>query len=451
MTALPALQQFRTEFTADRILHLVFDAPGRSMNVFSNAAIHEILAVATWLKTADVRGMVVRSGKSSAFCAGADLGELGTAYDMIMAAPRERRHALAVEHFSPIGRAFRLLETAGKPVAAAIQGLALGGGCELALGCHYRVIADTPQTALGLPESLVGLLPGGGGTQRLPRLVGLETAMPILLDGARFSTRTMLAAGAVHVVVAPGQEVEAAERWIRSDPDPRQPWDRPDWRALPRETVSTFVAAQRRKILEETQGHYPAPLAILDCVERGVPLTMDDGMAQEIDIFGHLIQRPEPRNMIQTLFLGKLDYEKRRRAETLPANLAVVRGDVAAALAHAASGIDDLEAVRRQAGFTKAIATEHPASVSAPTSTAGLESADLWLERPADAEQKAGARLLAAAAAAAARHASATSETDQRVIDYALVADLGFPGYLGGPFALLRYLGGERIARFLDA
>jgi len=449
MPSLPPLTQFRTELTADRILHLVFDAPGRSMNVFSNAAIHEILAVATWLKASDVRGMVVRSGKSSAFCAGADLGELGTAYDMIMAAPRERRHALAVEHFSPIGRAFRMLETAGKPVAAAIQGLALGGGCELALGCHYRVMADTPQSALGLPESLVGLLPGGGGTQRLPRLVGLAAAMPILLDGARFSAPAALAIGAVQAVVAPGQEVEAAERWIRSDPDPRQPWDRPDWRPLPRDTVATVVEAERRKIIERTQGHYPALLAILDCVERGVPLTMDEGMAQEIDIFGHLIQRPEPRNMIQTLFLGKLDYEKRRRSETLPSNLAAVRRDVAGALAQAASRIADLETVRRQAGFTKPIATDQPASAVGLTVAPGLESAGLWFEHPTSADQKAGARLLAAAACAAAGHASLTSETDQRIIDYALVVDLGFPGYLGGPFALLRYLGAMRSALLL--
>jgi 3-hydroxyacyl-CoA dehydrogenase/enoyl-CoA hydratase/3-hydroxybutyryl-CoA epimerase len=216
MASMPTLKEFRTELTRDRILHLVFDMPGRTMNVFSNAAIHEILSFATWLIGSDVQGVVVRSGKPTAFCAGADLGELGNAYDMIMAAPREQRHKLAVDHFSPIGRAFRALETAGKPVAAAIQGLALGGGCELALGCHYRVMADTPQTALGLPESLVGLLPGGGGTQRLPRLVGLDAAMPILLDGARFSAKRAIADGAAHEIVEAGREVEAAERWIRS-------------------------------------------------------------------------------------------------------------------------------------------------------------------------------------------------------------------------------------------
>jgi 3-hydroxyacyl-CoA dehydrogenase/enoyl-CoA hydratase/3-hydroxybutyryl-CoA epimerase len=258
-----------------------------------------------------------------------------------------------------------------------------------------------------------------------------------------------LAVGAAHEVVTPGKEVEAAERWIRSDPEPRQPWDRPGWRPLSHETVSSFVTGVRRKVVAETQGHYPAPLAILDCVERGMPLSMDQGMAQEIDVFGHLIQRPEPRNMIQTLFLGKLDYEKRKHSDTLPANLAAVRRDVAAALAYEAAHIGDLDAVRRRAGFTRSISTGHPVHSSAPVSAPGMESANLWFEHPASALEKASARLLVAAAAATASHASAMSESDQRAVDYALVTDLGFPSYVGGPFALLRYLGAERIDRLL--
>ena len=86
---------------------------------------------------------------------------------------------------APSGEKARRLETAGKPIAVAVAGLALGGGCEFALAAHHRVIADHPQATFGLPESLVGLLPGGGGTQRLPRLLGIEAALPVLLDGAR--------------------------------------------------------------------------------------------------------------------------------------------------------------------------------------------------------------------------------------------------------------------------
>ncbi|MEN9708024.1 MAG: hypothetical protein RIQ68_432, partial [Pseudomonadota bacterium] len=132
--------QFRVEPQSNGIVHLVFDCGDRTMNVFSNAAIHELAQFANWLGSADVRGVVIRSGKPNAFCAGADLTELGVAYDMIMeAAPRDRFN-VAFDHFFPLSKAIRALEAAGKPVAAAIAGLALGGGCELALGAHHRVL-----------------------------------------------------------------------------------------------------------------------------------------------------------------------------------------------------------------------------------------------------------------------------------------------------------------------
>ena len=134
-----------------------------------------------------MKGVLIRSGKDNAFCAGADLTELGVAYDMIMEARPRDRFNVAFDHFFPLSKAIRALETAGKPVAAAIAGLALGGGCELALGAHYRVLVDDPKVGMGLPKSLVGLLPGAGGTQRLPRLVGVDVALPILLDGGRLS------------------------------------------------------------------------------------------------------------------------------------------------------------------------------------------------------------------------------------------------------------------------
>jgi enoyl-CoA hydratase/carnithine racemase len=456
MAIMPALREFRVETTEDGILHLVFDMPGRSMNVFSNAAIHEILMFSGWLKGSDVRGVVVRSGKPTAFCAGADLSELGVAYDMIMAAPRGKRFALARDHFSPIGRAFRALETAGKPVAAAINGLALGGGCELALGCHYRVMADTPQTALGLPESLVGLFPGGGGTQRMPRLVGLKASLPVLLEGARLSPQAAVSAGAAHEVAAPGTEVASCERWVRSNPDPRQPWDRGDWKQSSPQEVSAAIGDVRVKVIERTGGHYPAPLAILDCVERGLPQDMNTGSAIEIDIFAELIQRPEPRNMIQTLFLGRQDYEKRKKAGTLPAQLEAAKRDVAAALGEEAAGVNqsNLDAALWKAGFTK-----RPPNPSDPPGTVpvtrvalkgpGLESAGLWFEGPTTEAERTGARLLGAGALAASVHAAQLSEVDQRLVDYAIVQELGFPANVGGPFALLRYLGRARLDELL--
>lgn len=378
----PALEQFRLEFQENGLVHLVFDVPGRSMNVFSNAAIHELGAFAAWLATSDVAGVLVRSGKETAFCAGADLTELGVAYDMIVAAPERARFNIAFDHFFPLSAALRALETAGKPVASAIAGLALGGGCELALATHHRVLADSPRAALGLPESLVGLLPGAGGTQRLPRLIGIERALPILLEGARLSGAEALGAGLVDQLVVPGEEVAAAETWLLSQSAARQPWDRADWGDPHPATISAQIDPVRARVMEETRGYYPAPIAILDCVEYGLPQTFEGAIRSEMSIFSYLIQRPEPRNMIQTLFLGKTDYDRLARKEALPAFIAEV-----------------VEALRPLAGT--------------------------WGDEAARA--RAG-ELVASWAASEPAEAL-------RMADYAVVSQLGYPAYLGGPFA----------------
>ncbi len=383
MTALPpAMEQFRLEFQDNGLLHLIFDAPGRTMNVFSNAAIHELKAFAAWLGASDVRGVLVRSGKENGFCAGADLTELGVAYDMIVAAPARDRFTIAFEHFFPLSAALRALETAGKPVASAIAGLALGGGCELALATHYRVLTDSPRAVLGLPESLVGLLPGAGGTQRLPRLIGIDAALPVLLEGARLAGRAALDAGLVHALVPPGEEIAAAEAWLLSASTPAQPWDGDGWRDPRPALVSAKTDPVRACVMAETGGLYPAPVAILDCIEFGMPQGFDGAIRSEMAIFAHLIQRPEPRNMIQTLFLGKTDYERHVRKESLPAFVDEVTG----ALATLKGQWDD-PAVRARA-----------AEIIAP-----------WAEQ--------------------------LGEADQRIADYAVVSQLGYPAYLGGPFA----------------
>src|SRR5229473_5890832 len=319
MTVLEKLKEFRAERAENGVLHLVFDMPGRPMNVFSNAAIAELAVFSRWLRDSDVKGVVIRSGKPSAFCAGADLAELGLAYDMIMAAPAATRDRVAFDHFFPLSQALRRIETAGKPVAAAIAGLALGGGGELALATHHRIMVDDPKVAFGLPESLVGLLPGGGGTQRLPRLTGIEKAFPILLEGARLSGEAAVAAGVIDQLVPAGEEVAAAERWVLSHPSASQPWDRPGWRPADVDDAASIIRRKRESVLADTLGHYPAPLAILDCVGEGLPQPFDEAIRTEMQIFSKLIQRREPRNMIRTLFLGRLDHDRLRKAGGIPA------------------------------------------------------------------------------------------------------------------------------------
>ena len=418
MTALPTLTQFRLEFPGNGLVHLVFDCPGRTMNVFSDAAIEELGTFATWLADADVAGVLIRSGKSNAFCAGADLTELGFAYDMIMAAPRRARFDLAFDHFFRLGHAMRRLETAGKPIAAAIAGIALGGGCELAMAAHHRILVDDFRVAMGLPESLVGLLPGAGGTQRLPRLIGIEAALPILLDGVRLGGDRARDVGLIDRLCAAGEEIGLGEQWLLANPGAVQPWDRDDWHFPASISVSTTIAPVRVRVLAETLGHYPAPLAILDCIEFGAPQSFDGAIRTEMSIFAHLIQREEARNMIQTLFLAKTDYERLKRADALPGFVAEVQAAARAALE--AVG-DDL--ALRTAGFKQPGAE--------PVRDHAREG--YWIDTPDGASARAvldriGAPLQAIAAG--------LSPDQRRLADYAVVCAIGYPAYLGGPFAL---------------
>jgi 3-hydroxyacyl-CoA dehydrogenase/enoyl-CoA hydratase/3-hydroxybutyryl-CoA epimerase len=428
MPVLEELQQFRIERSGNDVLHLVFDMPGRPMNVFSNAAIAELGAFSQWLRDSDVKGVVIRSGKPSGFCAGADLGELGLAYDMIMAAPEPARDQVAFDHFFALSLALRGIETAGKPVAAAVAGLALGGGGELALAAHHRVMVDDPKAAFGLPESLVGLLPGGGGTQRLPRLTGVEQAFPVLLDGARLSGQAAVAAGVIDQLVAPGEEVAAAERWVLSHPTASQPWDRPDWRPADLDRVGAIVARKREAVLAETLGHYPAPLAILDCVERGLPQPFDNAIRTEMQIFAKLIQRREPRNMIRTMFLGRLDHDRLRKAGGIPAPVEQAVAAVSETLRPGAAADPALVAAFARAGFHQ--------DAGQAAFDGDIAGAAFWLEaEPVTDGKRALRQRLAQAHAVAAQWRARLSEDERRAADYLLVRNCGFPAYLGGAFA----------------
>ncbi len=429
MANAPAMRNFRTR-TDDGVLHLVFDMPERTMNVFSNEAIHEIGAFANWLKGSDAAGVVISSGKANAFCAGADLGELAQAYDMIMATPKAQRDAKTVEHFSPIGRAFRALETAGKPVAVAVRGLALGGGCEFMLACHHRVLSDAPETQIGLPESLVGLLPGGGGTQRLPRFAGVAASLDVLLRGARLDARQAAACGVASAVVPPGEEVAAAEAWVRSRADPSQPWDRPDWTGVSRDEVLAVTRPARETLLRESGGHYPAELAILDCLDRGLPVGMDAGVAAEIEMFKDLVQRIEPRNMIAAGFLGRLEFDRRKRKNALPAGLDDLAARVKAAMREAAQARG---AIGAAACAFAGVDGAAPGDVETAREIA--ERRPQWFFAPAGEIERAALAILDAGAAAAVQQAVRFGADDRNLVDYHCQQAAGFPRYLGGPFA----------------
>jgi 3-hydroxyacyl-CoA dehydrogenase/enoyl-CoA hydratase/3-hydroxybutyryl-CoA epimerase len=429
MTVLGNLKQFRAERTEDNVLHLGFDMPGRPMNVFSNAAIAELGIFSEWLRGSDVKGVVIRSGKASAFCAGADLTELGLAYDMIMAAPAETRDRVAFDHFFPLSRALRRIETAGKPVAAAIAGLALGGGGELALAAHHRVMVDDPKAAFGLPESLVGLLPGAGGTQRLPRLIGIEKALPVLLEGARLTGKAAIAAGVVDQLVPAGEEVVAAEQWVLAHAAALQPWDRPGWRPAEADRATAIIDRKRADVLADTLGHYPAPLAILDCVSDGLPQLFDDAIRTEMQIFSNLIQRREPRNMIRTLFLGRLDYDRLRKTGAITPSIEQAVAAVSEALQTDGNGDPVLAKAFARAGFR---------GMAAPAAAFDgvIAQAAFWLEAEPVTDGKLALReRFARAYAVAGKWRGRLSEDERRAADYLLVKECGFPAYMGGVFS----------------
>lgn len=420
---MPKLTQFRIEEQDNGLIHLVFDCPERTMNVFSNKAIHELGAFADWLRDSDVRGVVVRSGKATGFCAGADLTELGVAYNMIVDAPEAVRFDLAFDHFFPLSHAIRRMERAGKPIAAAIAGVALGGGCELTLGCHYRVATNEDRTMLGLPESKVGLLPGAGGTQRMPRIVGLELGLEILLHGKNLQGEAAVSAGLVDKLVAPGEEIAAAEAWLLSDAaHATQPWDRTDHVPQAYSDIGAAIAAAREAELARMLGHEPAPLAILDCVEYGLVQPIDGAIRAEMSVFANLIQRAEPRNMIHGLFLGKQAFDKARRKDAIPT-------EVTAAVAKAKEAVQSVVSAQpalSSAGFGN--------SGGVPVQTRAASG--YWAEGQGSTAKDARAAL-AQIKSPLRDIANGLSDGDRLIFDHMLVREGVVPAYLGGSIGII--------------
>ncbi len=312
------------ELCDDGVALLTIDVQGRSMNVMTPEFQADVATAAKRIaEDADVKGAVITSGKDS-FMAGADLLEVVNAFDKKLSA-RE-----LYDWCSQLQRALRSIETCGKPVAAAINGTALGGGLEVCLACHYRVVADDPRIKLGLPEVQVGLLPGGGGTQRLPRLIGIEAALQLITQGKHVSPREAVAAGFVNEVVAAGEEIAAARRWVLESGVAEQPWDQKGFKVpggaglMHPKAVQTFVfgSALMQKM---TNHNYPAPLAIMSAIYEGTVLPIDKALEVESKYFVSLLMDPVSRNMMRTLFVNKGAADKLVRRPIGPAHRAVTR------------------------------------------------------------------------------------------------------------------------------
>ncbi len=302
-------KHFTLAVDADGIALITMDSPGRSMNVLGPEVETELAAlVDRVVADAGIRGAIITSGKPS-FLAGYDLTEFLRSFGPQLTPVQ------VYENFKGLGNLLRRIETCGKPFAAAINGLALGGGFEVCLACHYRVIADDPKAFVGLPEVKVGLLPGGGGTQRMPRLIGVTQSLPYLLEGGNIAAAEARKLGLVHEVVPAGELIAAAKRWLMGSPVAVQPWDQKGYRVpggvafASAGTTQTFMGATAL-VAKKTLHNYPAPAAILSCVFEGTLLPIEQGLEVEAKYFATLVTGPVARNLIRTMFVNKGNADK---------------------------------------------------------------------------------------------------------------------------------------------
>ncbi|HKU98669.1 MAG TPA: 3-hydroxyacyl-CoA dehydrogenase NAD-binding domain-containing protein [Vineibacter sp.] len=319
---------------SDGIATITWDMPGRSMNVLnegSMTAFADVMQKA--IKDEAVKGVILTSGKAD-FIAGADL-------DMLLNVDTSDAAALMTQ-FSQLQKMFRAMETGGKPWVAAINGTALGGGLEICLACHYRIAADNPKAKIGQPEVKLGLLPGGGGTQRIPRLIGVMNAAPILLEGKELKVQEAKGLGLIHEVVPAGELLARAKAWLTApgtekvaptwtkglqlDGRAVQPWDKPGFKTpgfpggqvWSPAGVQTFIGGNAM-IAGKTNGVYPAPKAIMSCVYEGLNVPFDTGLKIETRYFVSLLRDPVAKSMIRTLFFGLQDANKlTRRPQGVP-------------------------------------------------------------------------------------------------------------------------------------
>jgi 3-hydroxyacyl-CoA dehydrogenase/enoyl-CoA hydratase/3-hydroxybutyryl-CoA epimerase len=290
---------------ADGIALITLDDPEEAMNLVSPGWIEAFSEAVERVATDPaIRGAIVTSAKPS-FMAGADLKVLARRFD--------KAEALAFAR--PPTRMHRRIETCGKPFVAALNGLALGGGFELALACHRRILVDSPKALVGLPEVTVGLLPGSGGTQRLARMIGVQKAVELLLSGATLGPAEALKAGIVDEVVPADRLLAAARDWLLGQPDPVRAWDRkgyapPEGNGLLNPSVAALFSMQPAAVAAKTFHNYPAPAAILSAVFEGIQLPFDTALAIETKYFVRLLCGSEARNVIRTTFLNKGRAEK---------------------------------------------------------------------------------------------------------------------------------------------
>ncbi|MFI5461160.1 MAG: 3-hydroxyacyl-CoA dehydrogenase NAD-binding domain-containing protein [Isosphaerales bacterium] len=335
---------FRLDELDGKIGLVTFDLPEKKVNTLSQGVLRELAGLVAQLEQrADLRGLLWRSGKPGQFVAGADLNELAA---MSYAKPEQVAALIASGH-----QLFSRLSRLPFPMVALIDGGCLGGGTELVLTMDERLVSTAPHTQISLPEVQIGILPGWGGTQRLPRLIGLSAAIEVICAGETLSAQKAVAVGFAFDAVPPEHLIDEGRRLIEYLQGSGEWKDRRERLQQPlglNADQSNFAFAVAEGALKaKTKGQYPAPLVALKAIREGCNQTLEDGLKAEQKAFGELYGSPIAANLIGIFFMknrlardpGVSDPAVRPR----PVNSAGVLGaglmGAGIAAAHARSGI----------------------------------------------------------------------------------------------------------------
>jgi 3-hydroxyacyl-CoA dehydrogenase / enoyl-CoA hydratase / 3-hydroxybutyryl-CoA epimerase len=313
-------KNFTVETDADGIALVTWDMPDKSMNVFTMDVMDEIDAIIDQVVSDDkIKGAVFTSGKKT-FSGGADLTMLKGMFTMMEAEKSRDAEAATQKLFDAAGRMswlWRKLETCGKPWVSAINGTCMGGAFELALACHGRVAADDKAVKMALPEVKVGIFPGAGGTQRVPRLTNQQDALQMMTTGQSLTPQRAKAMGLIHEIAEPKKLIATAKAMIKNGLKPVQPWDEKGFK-LPGGAIWTPQGAQlwpaaSAILRRETSANYPGAIAIVKSVFEGLQVPFDTALRIEQRYFTHVLQTPEAFGMIRSLFVSMQELGKGAR------------------------------------------------------------------------------------------------------------------------------------------
>ncbi|MER8700102.1 3-hydroxyacyl-CoA dehydrogenase NAD-binding domain-containing protein [Mesorhizobium sp. M0207] len=311
---------FTLDIDADGIALVTWDMPDRSMNVFTEEVVLELNTIVDKVASdAAIKGAVITSGKDT-FSGGADitmLQKMLATFAADKAKDPEKATKALFDNAGTMNGLFRKLETSGKPWVSAINGTCMGGAFELSLACHGRVAADSDKVRMALPEVKIGIFPGAGGTQRVPRLTDQQQALQMLTSGQTLLPQKAKSMGLIHEIAEPDKLVETAKAMIKNGLKPVAPWDEKGFK-LPGAPIYSVAGANLWPpaiaiLRRETYGNYPAAAAILKCVYEGLLVPFDTALRIEQRYFTEIMQTREAAAMIRSLFVSLQELNKGAR------------------------------------------------------------------------------------------------------------------------------------------